>query len=265
MDDASTWFELGVKQQENEREQKALQALERAMELDPSHLPTWLALAISHTNEGDKTGTYDAIRQWVNRNERYRLISDQYPEDPNLSVTERYARVVQCLMAMARGETSGEIDADVQVALAVLLNSGEVRCRYHFHVCQLTPYTLLGLWEGSGLLPNRVSRATRGTIGTAWRASIFIDLPQDWLLYNRVGATMANSGHAGGALEYYYKALELKPGYIRARFNLGISCINLRVSEYLDPSCLILMCLTPYLAFRRSSPAYLGCAFPSGE
>lgn len=29
---------------------------------------------------------------------------------------------------------------------------------------------------------------------------------------------MANSGHAGEALEYYFKALELNPGYIRARY-----------------------------------------------
>jgi hypothetical protein len=28
---------------------------------------------------------------------------------------------------------------------------------------------------------------------------------------------MANSGHAEEALQYYYKALELNPGYIRAR------------------------------------------------
>lgn len=43
---------------------------------------------------------------------------------------------------------------------------------------------------------------------------------------------MANSGHAGDALQYYYRALELNPGYIRARFNLGISCVNLRVCPH---------------------------------
>lgn len=40
---------------------------------------------------------------------------------------------------------------------------------------------------------------------------------QDWQLYNRVGATMANSGRAEEALQYYYRALELNPVYIRAR------------------------------------------------
>lgn len=49
------------------------------------------------------------------------------------------------------------------------------------------------------------------------------------MLYNRVGATLANSGNAQDALGYYYRALELNPSYIRARFNLGISCVNLKV------------------------------------
>jgi peroxin-5 len=72
-------------------------------------------------------------------------------------------------------------------------------------------------------------------------------LIKDWLLYNRVGATLANSGQAEDAIQYYYQALELNPGYIRARsavspnllsstdhinrFNLGISCINLKVCD----------------------------------
>jgi peroxin-5 len=43
------------------------------------------------------------------------------------------------------------------------------------------------------------------------------DSLQDWLLYNRVGATMANSGRAEEAVQYYLRALELNPAYIRAR------------------------------------------------
>lgn len=75
------------------------------------------------------------------------------------------------------------------------------------------------------------------------------DSIQDYVLYNRVGATLANSGRPEDALAYYYRALEFNPAYIRARYvvqvvqervtrltqlrnryNLGISCISLRVS-----------------------------------
>lgn len=41
--------------------------------------------------------------------------------------------------------------------------------------------------------------------------------PGDSLLYNRIGATLANGGHAEEATYYYQRALELNPTYIRAR------------------------------------------------
>lgn len=63
--DASAWFELGVKQQENEREDKAIQALSRALELEPTHTAALLALAISHTNENNRAGTLGAIERWI--------------------------------------------------------------------------------------------------------------------------------------------------------------------------------------------------------
>jgi tetratricopeptide (TPR) repeat protein len=60
------------------------------------------------------------------------------------------------------------------------------------------------------------------------------DCSQDWLLWNRVGATLANSGHADQALEYYARAIEMNPLYIRARYNMGIALSNLKVSSCPD-------------------------------
>lgn len=126
MTNATAWYELGVKQQENEREQKALQALERAVDLDPAHLPSWLALAISYTNDNNRQGTYDAVEEWVKRNDRYTSVPYNASDSTNLTINERYSRLVDHLIAMARSDTSGEIDADIQIALAVLLNTNEV-------------------------------------------------------------------------------------------------------------------------------------------
>ena len=104
--DAQVWFQLGVKQQENEREGKAIQALRRALELDPSHLPSWLALAISHTNEGNRHGSYEAIREWVNHNERYGEAVNAYrlqtPERDDMGQAERFNSMIDCLITMAR-------------------------------------------------------------------------------------------------------------------------------------------------------------------
>jgi len=47
------------------------------------------------------------------------------------------------------------------------------------------------------------------------------------VLYNRLGATLANSGRSHEAIKYYHRALALHPNFVRAQFNLGISYINL--------------------------------------
>ncbi|KAF8628859.1 hypothetical protein AX15_003652 [Amanita polypyramis BW_CC] len=197
---AMAWYHLGIKQQENEREHEALQALKRAVELDPNHLPSWLALAISYTNDSNRAGTHDSVLEWIDRNGRYKTAvfptRSQMSNDPDAPLAQRYQGLINCLIAMARSNIGNEIDADIQIVLAVLLNSNE-----EYDKAQDCFRTALAL------------------------------RPDDWLLYNRVGATMANSGHAEEALQYYYKALELNPGYIRARYNLGISCINLHRYE----------------------------------
>ncbi len=50
---------------------------------------------------------------------------------------------------------------------------------------------------------------------------------QDHLLWNKLGATYANSNRNEEAIEAYYNALQLCPGFVRARYNLGIGCMNL--------------------------------------
>ncbi len=47
------------------------------------------------------------------------------------------------------------------------------------------------------------------------------------LLWNRLGATLANSGRSEEAIAAYEKALLIHPNFVRARYNLGVSCINI--------------------------------------
>jgi len=203
------WYALGVKQQDNEREHKAIEALRRAVELDPEYLPSWLALGVSHTNEANRSKAYGAIREWVKRHPKFPqttvglgggFTDEVFEPGSERSQKAMYEGLIGCLIEIIRNATGSEeehrIDPDVQIALAVLLNSNE-------EYAKATDCFLTAL-------------AVR---------------PHDWALYNRVGATLANSGDAASALEYYYRALELNPAYIRARFNLGISCINLHRYE----------------------------------
>ena len=46
-------------------------------------------------------------------------------------------------------------------------------------------------------------------------------------MWNKLGAALANGGQSEKAVDAYYHALTLSPGFVRARYNLGISCYNL--------------------------------------
>jgi peroxin-5 len=132
------WFALGVKQQDSEREQKAIEALRRAVELDPEYVPPWLALGVSHTNESNRAKAYGAIREWVKRHPKFPQttvgMSGGFKDEVFEPGSERsqkgmYEGLIACLIEIVRDASGSEeeqgIDPDVQIALAVLLNSNE--------------------------------------------------------------------------------------------------------------------------------------------
>lgn len=137
---ASAWFSLGLKQQENEREELAISALQRAIEIDPtvSRGAAHLALAISFTNESRRGAAYEQIDKWIqviaqspsqspetklysNEIDQYRsLFGSTLPE----SSTDRHQYLTGLLIRLAQSG-GGAVDADVQVAMGVLFNSSE--------------------------------------------------------------------------------------------------------------------------------------------
>ncbi|GAA5898233.1 tetratricopeptide repeat protein [Sporobolomyces salmoneus] len=206
---ASAWFSLGIKQQENEREELAISALQRAIELDPTVArgAAHLALAISYTNESRRGAAYEQIDKWVdvvarsNENKVYTNEIEQYRNLFGASLpqtsTERHQYLTGLLIRLAQSGTEammveGGVDADVQVAMGVLFNSSEE-------------------YEKAG---------------DCFEAALAVR-PDDPLLYNRLGATYANSGKTDLAIQYYLAALDLQPGYVRARFNLAVANMNL--------------------------------------
>jgi peroxin-5 len=127
-ENAQAWFDLGVKQQANEREDKAIQALRRAVELDPSLLAAWLELAVSYTNEGNRSHAYDTVENWINRKQIYADAVRRWKDfnTDSHSRADRAQDLIGCLIEMARSVPGGAIDADVQIALGVLLTTSEV-------------------------------------------------------------------------------------------------------------------------------------------
>jgi peroxin-5 len=50
--------------------------------------------------------------------------------------------------------------------------------------------------------------------------------PNDYSLWNKLGATQANSSQSAEAMAAYQRALDLKPNYVRAWANMGIGFAN---------------------------------------
>lgn len=134
--DSSSWLALGIKQQENEREEQAIKALQQALALDPELSDAWLAIAVSYTNENVRSLAYDAIERWVDSRKEYSETVRQYKIMQgdlldDASSADRHAYLTGMLITMATAspdvqEMGGEaIDADIQVALGVLFNSSE--------------------------------------------------------------------------------------------------------------------------------------------
>lgn len=202
--DNRAWRPLGETQAADEKETLAIRAFEKAVELgEPLDAQkAWLALAISYVNEGQELRALATLEKWLQDTYPAAIMSVQRPPDTT-NPWDRHSRVVDMFLAAARAGPTGRtgtgsydvqkqpVDADVQVGLGVLFyaNSEYERAKDCFE------------------------------------AALGVN-PDDFLLWNRLGATLANGGSPETAIDAYRKALELRPTFTRAIYNLGVSCLN---------------------------------------
>ncbi|KAF7728464.1 Peroxisomal membrane signal receptor PTS1 [Apophysomyces ossiformis] len=188
---SEAWMQLGNIQAQNEKEEPAIRALEKAIEVNPGNLPALMSLAVSYTNESYDQAAYQTLERWIT--ERYPDIVRAKPLPEATSPFELHDRVTELFLSAARQAPDGQLmDPDVQVGLGVL-------------------------FYGSGDLEKAID-----CFFTALKGR-----PDDYLLWNRLGATLANNGRSEEAIDAYHRALELRPSFVRARYNLGVSCINI--------------------------------------
>uniref|UniRef100_A0A668AX64 PEX5-related protein n=1 Tax=Myripristis murdjan TaxID=586833 RepID=A0A668AX64_9TELE len=204
--DSEAWQVLGTTQAENENEQAAIVSLQRCLELHPNNLPALMGLAVSLTNTGMRQDACEALLRWLRHNPKYKhLLKGKTHLTASPNSQRRMSRVsnmgkyessllpeVKELFLEAAQHNSDTIDPDLQTGLGVLYN-----------------------------LSAEFNKAVE-----AFNAALSVR-PEDYLLWNRLGATLANGDRSEEAVEAYTRALELQPGFIRSRYNLGISCINL--------------------------------------
>lgn len=214
-DNVKAWSLLGTAHAKNENDRKAISAMKRCLALEPTNLDALMHLGICFTNESMPNEACYALKEWLRQNGKYSHLITQMEKNKidneesymgptpmskrwratpiigNVFTNGFFDSVRQCFIEAAT-ISPDEPDADVQCGLGVLFNlSGEY---------------------------DKAADCFRTAV--AVRQS-------DYTLWNRLGATLANGGNSAEAMAAYREALVRYPGYIRARYNLGISCILL--------------------------------------
>jgi peroxin-5 len=203
----AAWVRLGSAQAQNEKETPAIRALEEAIKLDANNLEALMGLAVSYTNENYEATAYRTLERWL-ATKYPDLITEPLSEAAEMGFTNRselHEKVTNLFIRAAQLSPTGEtMDPDVQVGLGVLFYSADEFDK------------AVDCFEAA------LASTEAGVVNQENNLH---------LLWNRLGATLANSGRSEDAIHAYERALDLRPNFVRARYNLGVSCINIGVHE----------------------------------
>jgi peroxin-5 len=208
---APAWALLGQAHAENDHDGRAISCLMRAVDADNSDLNALIALGVSCANDYYRDEALNLLETWLDQHPDYRHVAAEMPAAPpfrtiggggggaDVSVQsfERHARVTAMFLRAANLKAGAAPDANVQTALGLLYN-----------------------------LSYEYDRAA-----DCFRAALSVQ-PDNYSLWNKLGATLANGNDSRAALAAYHRALALKPQYVRARANLGIA--HLALGEFND-------------------------------
>lgn len=196
------WELLGLSQAENEMDPHAISALMKSLNLKPDNLRVLMALSVSYTNESLQSQALNMLARWLYYHPKYKHLVPPHLVPQNINnetvitsslIAPSALKEIQNLFIDVVQKYPGSIDADVQEALGVLFN-----------------------------LSSEYDKAV-----DCFKAALHAN-PTNSKTWNRLGASLANGNRSVEAVEAYKRALELQPGFIRARYNVGIICMNLK-------------------------------------
>lgn len=207
-ENSSAWHYLGTTQAQNENDNSAIRALKRCLELNQDDQEARLAISVSLVNETRHHEACKYLLEWLMNHDRYKsvnanlkefhLLDNELSNDPfyvNSIADKHYNYVRDKFMAAAR-QSPNAADPEVQNSLGVLFN---MRGEYEKAV-------------------------------DCFKAALSVR-SGDSLLWNRLGATLANGNKSDEAVIAYRRALEISPGFLRSRYNLAISLIHLNLYD----------------------------------
>jgi len=174
---------------------QAIACLERSMERDPFAPETLLALGVSHVNEMNYKAALQNLKEWITHNPKYASLSldnDVYGSSGTDEANDGAVELDQVQRLLLRALEHNP-SPDIQEALGVVYN---------------------------------VSRDYDAAVASIKRA--LENRPNDYSLWNKLGATLANANRSEEALPAYQEALQRRPNYVRGWLNMAISHSNLQ-------------------------------------
>ena len=197
------WESLGHVQAQNEKEGAAIKALEKALSFRCARTQTHLTLAVSYLNDGREYHAYKMLAEWL---------QDKYPDIDKVKVQTSLFGPPQ----RSRNK---------RLYLESHQKQGPVtRWTDRYRSTGRTGRFIL--WLGQLWRRNFISR-TRTELD-----------PINHVIWNRLGATLANSGQPEAAIEAYYQALEISPNFVRAATTLPYPAWILAATMKLLSICL---------------------------
>lgn len=203
------WRYLGTTQAQNEKDMSAIRALRNCLKLtNNGDQQALLAVSVSLANESYHYEACKHLLEWLINHASYKSLGASLAEFHQLdellsddpfyinNVNEKHYSYVRDKFVEAARLSPNNPDPEVQCALGVLFN---IRGEYAKAV-------------------------------DCFKAALSVK-SDDSLLWNRLGATLANGNKSDEAVVAYRKALEISPGFLRSRYNLAISLIHLSTYE----------------------------------
>ncbi|KAM3718557.1 Peroxisomal targeting signal 1 receptor [Dirofilaria immitis] len=189
------WFQLGNCQTENENDKQAIAAYKRALNLQPEQKKVQFALATVYINECMELEALEALKQWI--------IS--YLHDDSIPLQFKIASSNPLENLTIRTQ-------EVEELIQKVLSNAKTTDEAMLHNALSLVYNIKGDYRQAA---EEVKLA-------------LLYNPKDYVLWNRLGATLANGKRPAEAVVAYREALEICPNYTRARCNLGIASIHLQ-------------------------------------
>ncbi|KAJ3803231.1 hypothetical protein GGU11DRAFT_834398 [Lentinula aff. detonsa] len=191
------WILLGETKNMDEHEEAGMCALTEGVkraEAAGASGAGMMSLAISFTNESMDRASHVMLLRWLRARFPDFPVSEEIVRSMSThSAWDTHTKLSDLYLNLARQQHSqGIVDSDVQIGLGVLYyTNGE--------------YALAKDCFESALSQR----------------------PGDYLLWNRLGSSLSNGNKPEEALGAYREALQLRPTYTRAIYNVGVACLNI--------------------------------------